>query len=125
VAWREDDLFDIIEFLYQHLSNPVDGTMHSYGECGMHWETFSQVAGRAKFRPRINDLLALYELSIRRVQHPWSFDELSYMGQIGASGFGKSGIISLVTRCFPKVHGTLVLTPRAPLSDQLFIVFTL
>lgn len=62
IAWySEDDLFDIIEFLFQHVSKPVDGTMHSYSGCGMHWETFNQMAGRSEFRLRINDLLGLYE----------------------------------------------------------------
>jgi hypothetical protein len=31
IGWySEDDFFDIIEFLFQHVSKPVDGTMHNY-----------------------------------------------------------------------------------------------
>ena len=59
--YEEDDLFDMIEFLYQHVSKPVDGTMHSFGGCGMHWETFNQVEGRADFRVKINEVLNHYE----------------------------------------------------------------
>lgn len=40
--YSEDDLFDVVEFLYRHVSNPIDGYMHSHGGCGMHWETFNQ-----------------------------------------------------------------------------------
>lgn len=59
--YSEDDLFDIIEFLYQHVSKPIDGTMRSWNECGMHWETFNQADGRREYRERINQILQHYE----------------------------------------------------------------
>lgn len=59
--YSEDDLFDVIEFLYQYVSKPIDGAMHSYNNCGMHWETFNQQLGRNEYRVRINDVLAHYE----------------------------------------------------------------
>lgn len=58
--YSEDDLFDVIEFLYQHVSKPVDGTMHNYIGCGMHWETFNKKEGQLVFVERINDLLSHY-----------------------------------------------------------------
>ncbi|PZV08090.1 MAG: hypothetical protein DCF32_05710 [Leptolyngbya sp.] len=58
--YSEDDLFDVIEFLYQHVSKPVDGTMHNYNQCGMHWETFSKKEGQLVFIEKINSLLAHY-----------------------------------------------------------------
>jgi hypothetical protein len=60
-SYTEDDFFDVVEFLFQYVSKPIDGTMHSYGQCGMHWETFNQVLGRKEFRERINSVLAHYE----------------------------------------------------------------
>src|SRR5580704_5032295 len=36
--YSEDDLFDMIEFLCQIVSKPIGGKMHSWGNCGMHWE---------------------------------------------------------------------------------------
>lgn len=59
--YSEDDLFDLVEFLYQHVSKPIDGTMHSYANCGMHWEVFSQEEGKKVFKDRINLLLQHYE----------------------------------------------------------------
>lgn len=59
--YSEDDLFDMVEFLYQHVSKPVDGTMHSWNECGMHWETFNQSEGRREYRERMNQVLMHYE----------------------------------------------------------------
>lgn len=59
--YSEDDLFDVIEFLYQHVSKPIEGTMHSWNECGMHWETFNQADGRREYREKINQVLRHYE----------------------------------------------------------------
>lgn len=59
--YSEDDLFDVIEFLFQHVSKPIDGTYHNHNNCGMHWETFNQSEGRVVFRDRINTLLSNYE----------------------------------------------------------------
>lgn len=59
-GYSEDDLFDVIEFLYQHVSKPIEGTPHPYLNCGMHWETFNQADGRTVFRAKINAILELY-----------------------------------------------------------------
>jgi hypothetical protein len=59
--YSEDDLFDIIEFLYQHVSKPIDGYMHIYGECGMHWETFQKAEGQKEFVTKVNLVLSHYE----------------------------------------------------------------
>jgi len=60
-SYQEDDLFDVLEFLFQYVSKPVEGTMHSWGDCGMHWETFNRVLGRKEFREKINAVLGHYE----------------------------------------------------------------
>ncbi len=62
-GYGEDDLFDLIEFLFQHVSKPVDGHFHSYAGCGMHWESFNQAEGQDLFRERVNSLLTHYERS--------------------------------------------------------------
>lgn len=59
--YGEDDFFDVIEFLHLYVSKPIDGTMHSYGHCGMHWETFNKALGQEEFRSRVNAVLAHYE----------------------------------------------------------------
>src|SRR6516225_1457691 len=52
--YSEDDLFDVIELLYDLVSMPVDGDMHTWGNCGMHWKDFDRSEGRAQFREEIN-----------------------------------------------------------------------
>jgi hypothetical protein len=59
--YSEDDFFDVLEFLHLYVSKPIDGSMHSYNQCGMHWETFSKVLGQVEFRSRVNAVLAHYE----------------------------------------------------------------
>ncbi|MEO3690991.1 hypothetical protein [Roseateles paludis] len=58
--YSEDDFFDVIEFLYQYVSKPIDGAMHSHNQCGMHWETFSKTLGQLEFRNRVNAALTHY-----------------------------------------------------------------
>jgi hypothetical protein len=66
--YSEDDVFDMIEFLYDHISKPLDGNYHSYGDCGWHYHTFDAVTGRQEYRTEINEFLRDYkegyELSI-------------------------------------------------------------
>ena len=61
LEYSEDDLFDVVEFLYDNVSKPTEGYLHSYGGCGYHYHSFNREEGRAEFRARINRLLASYE----------------------------------------------------------------
>lgn len=54
--YSEDDLFDVIEFLYDCVSKHERGTT----EHGMLYERFNADAGRQEFRLEINDLLRDY-----------------------------------------------------------------
>ncbi len=67
--YNEDDLFDMIEFLHQHVSKPIDGTFHSWNNCGMHWTAFNKAEGQKEYQDRVNRVLVHYEkkfeLSIR------------------------------------------------------------
>lgn len=58
--YSEDDLFSVIEFLFDHTSKPVTGTRHNHAGCGMHWETFTQAPGREEFCATMNVLLDRY-----------------------------------------------------------------
>lgn len=59
-SYSEDDLFDMTEFLHDHVSKPVDGYFHSYGGCGMHYSTFNRPEGKAEYRAALNPILACY-----------------------------------------------------------------
>jgi len=43
-----------------HVSKPIDGTYHSYNNCGMHWETFNKAEGQKEFRRKMNEILGMY-----------------------------------------------------------------
>ncbi|MDB5098118.1 MAG: hypothetical protein JWM80_2539 [Cyanobacteria bacterium RYN_339] len=73
-TYDEVDCFDLIEFLFDHVSKPVDGWYHSYNQCGTHYETFDRDAGRKEFRDRVNLVLEDYT-------NGW---QLSELGEIQA-----------------------------------------
>lgn len=58
----EDEIFDLIEFLFDHASEPVEssGHYHSWGECGYHYSEFVQGDAQSKFRADVNDFLRDY-----------------------------------------------------------------
>jgi hypothetical protein len=58
--YDEEDLFDMIEFLFDHVSAPTKGYEHTFGDCGFHGEEFDQAAGRAEFQRVMSGLLDDY-----------------------------------------------------------------
>lgn len=87
--YSEDDLFDVIELLFDEVSKPVDGIYHHFNDCGMHWETFNRGQGRRELRAEVNALLADY-------QGGW---ELSPEGEIRA--LGEPGFQELLNASLP------------------------
>ncbi len=65
--YSEDDLFDIIELLFDLISKPLQGIYHDYGGCGWHYSTFDKKTGQLEFlnqiNPQLNDYAEGYELS--------------------------------------------------------------
>mgnify|MGYP003377441222 CR=1 FL=1 len=59
--YSEEDVFDVIEFLYDHTSKPLEGSYHSYDNCGWHYNTFDRDAGRREYLSDINELLQDYQ----------------------------------------------------------------
>ncbi len=59
-SYSEDDFFDVIELLFDNVSKGVDGRLHNYAGCGMHYSTFDREAGQQEFRDAVNDILAEY-----------------------------------------------------------------
>jgi hypothetical protein len=71
-TWDEDDIFTLIEFLYDHVSKPLKREMHSWNGCGYHYSNFNKDLGREEYRERLNVVLAQYG-------EGW---ELQYNGEI-------------------------------------------
>lgn len=59
-AWDEDDVFTVIEFLYDHISKPHDKNYHSWNDCGYHYSNFDQADGQYEYRERMNVILGRY-----------------------------------------------------------------
>lgn len=58
--YSEDDLFDVIELLWDYVSGPVDGYYHEYSDCGWHYEEFDRQKGRDEYRSVMNEQLRDY-----------------------------------------------------------------
>lgn len=59
-AYSEDDLFDVIELLFDCVSQPTEGYHHDYSNCGYHYREFDKAAGQDKFRTEINETITSY-----------------------------------------------------------------
>ena len=51
INYSEEDLFDVIEFLYDHVSKPIDNYLNN----------FDKKAGQQEFRDRLNQVLSDYK----------------------------------------------------------------
>src|SRR5258706_1447867 len=89
--YAEDDLFDIIEFLYDHCSKPIKRTYHNWNECGWHCETFEREPGQTEYREKINRILRIYKDGY----------ELSITGEILA--LADSGLEGLLEAPLPSI----------------------
>jgi len=88
--YTEDDLFDIMEFLFDCVSTPVDGYFHRYGNCGWHYSTFDKESGREEYRNEVNTFLVDYQDGF----------ELSEQGEILA--LANSGLQPLLDANLPE-----------------------
>lgn len=60
--YDENDLFDIIEFLHDHISEPFDGFYHEYNRCGWHsYSRFEPDKAKQEYRNEVNVILAKYK----------------------------------------------------------------
>lgn len=59
-SYNEDDLFDVIEFLSEHISKPINSTSHGWNSCCVHWNKFNKFEGQKEFCHKINEIFDLY-----------------------------------------------------------------
>lgn len=59
----QDRVFDVIEFLHDHVSAgiPDPSRHHTYNQCGWHYDRFDPQPAQDVFRSRMNSVLANYE----------------------------------------------------------------
>ncbi|MCZ2810116.1 hypothetical protein O2W15_01580 [Modestobacter sp. VKM Ac-2979] len=56
-SWDDDTLFDMMEFLHDHVSTPVSGRFHDYSNCGFHGARFTPEPARSNYRSLVSDIL--------------------------------------------------------------------
>lgn len=87
--WSEDDLFDMVEFLFDHISKPTERRFHDYSSCGWHCSKFDRAAGQLEYRQKLNRLLRAYDSGF----------ELSEQGEVVA--VPPTGFEPLMTAALP------------------------
>ena len=60
-SYNKNDLFDVIELLYDLVSKPLEGDYHSWDNCGWHYRTFDKAGGQQEFIAEINDILEEFD----------------------------------------------------------------
>ncbi len=88
--YSEDDLFDIIELLYDYISKPIDGYYYSFNGCGWHYNQFDKQAGQEEYRNEVNIIIRDYGEGY----------EISTQGEIVV--LGPSGINTLLEANLPQ-----------------------
>lgn len=58
--YTEDNLFDLIEFQFDHISQPIKGWYHDYSGCGWHYTHFDKDMGQEEFCAEVNNFLQDY-----------------------------------------------------------------
>ena len=63
----EDRVFDLIEYLHDHISMGVEeaGGYHSYSQCGWHYNEFDRESAQSVLRQRVNPVLQRYASGYR------------------------------------------------------------
>jgi hypothetical protein len=59
-SFDQDEVFDVIEFLFDHASVGTEGYHHQFNDCGWHYSQFDQAAGQTTFRKAMNEILREY-----------------------------------------------------------------
>lgn len=60
-VYTEDDMFDLIEFLFDFISKPLEGRHHTYNNCGWHYDTFDKQTGQTEYQDEVNSFLTDYQ----------------------------------------------------------------
>ena len=68
-SWSEDDVFDMIEFLHDHISKPTKRHYHDYSQCGWHCSEFDGAEGKSEFREKINRFLRAYDTGFQLTEN--------------------------------------------------------
>lgn len=78
--WDLDTLCDVIEVLHDLVAKPVSGRLHSYADCGWHYDKFDVSEGQLEFRREIGKVL-------RRSDPPLDIDPQGCIIEPGPSDF--------------------------------------
>lgn len=59
--YGEEELFTVIEYLFDHVSSPIDMYFHEWNQCGNHATQFNKEKGQEDYKQEINRILKRYD----------------------------------------------------------------
>jgi len=71
IELSEEQIFGMIEFLYDHVAKPIKTKYHPWNDCGVHVMEADRAAGKAEFSERINHILSRYGYELRDNGEIW------------------------------------------------------
>lgn len=61
----DDLLYSVVEYFHDHAQRPRTRWLHSFAECGWHYDSHNRESGAAVYRWRVNELLDRYQVGFR------------------------------------------------------------
>lgn len=64
-ALSDDAVYSLVEYFHDQAQRPRTATLHSYGDCGLHFQNWNSQTGQSVYRWRLNALLENHHVPLR------------------------------------------------------------
>ena len=64
-ALSDGAVYSLVEYFHDQAQRPRTATLHSYGDCGLHYQSWNSQTGQSVYRWRVNALLENHSVPLR------------------------------------------------------------
>lgn len=64
-ALSDGAVYSLVEYFHDQAQRPRTATLHSYGDCGLHYQSWNRESGQSVYRWRVNALLERHQVPFR------------------------------------------------------------
>lgn len=93
LEYSEYDIFDVIELLYDLISEPTEGSIHDWNQCGWHYSKFDKDKGQVEFRKAVNEFLRDYKDGYELSED----GQVLFLGDKGLTSLLEAGVPSSIS----------------------------
>ncbi|KPN21740.1 MULTISPECIES: hypothetical protein [unclassified Arthrobacter] len=65
LSLSDDAVYSLVEYFHDQAQRPRTATLHSYGDCGLHFQNWNSQTGQSVYRWRLNALLENHGVPLR------------------------------------------------------------